>query len=110
MMYEWRMPDDVAALERLVDEIVERRVGAIAFTSQIQARHLFQVADRMGRKDELRAALTRSTIVASVGPTCTRALEALGVTPHVAPENPKMGSMVAELGAYLVKNSESARA
>jgi uroporphyrinogen-III synthase len=109
MMYEWQLPEDVGALERLVDEIIERRVGAIAFTSQIQARHLFLVAERMGRRDELLSALQRSTIVAAIGPTCAHALEALGVRPHVVPGNPKMGSMIAALGEYLVKTNESAR-
>ena len=43
-LYEWRLPDDVAPLEQLVDEIIAGRVDALAITSQIQCRHLFQIA------------------------------------------------------------------
>ena len=35
-LYEWRLPDDVAPLEQLVDEIIDGRIDALAVTSQIQ--------------------------------------------------------------------------
>ena len=43
-LYEWLMPEDVEPLKTLVRELVDERVDAIAFTSQVQCRHLFQVA------------------------------------------------------------------
>jgi uroporphyrinogen-III synthase len=96
-LYEWRLPGSVAPLETLVTEIIDQKVDAVAFTSQIQARHLFQIAAESGRAGELRDALNEKTVVASVGPTCTAALRALGVEAHVEPEHPKMAPMVQAL-------------
>jgi uroporphyrinogen-III synthase len=97
LLYQWRLPEDLGPLRSLVVELAERRFAAVAFTSQIQARHLFQVATEMGRADALREALRNHTLVAAVGPTCARSLEELGVPPHVVPDNPKMGSMLTAL-------------
>jgi uroporphyrinogen-III synthase len=39
-LYEWLVPDDLTPLQDLVRDIVADRVDAIAFTNQVQARHL----------------------------------------------------------------------
>ncbi|WNG22753.1 uroporphyrinogen-III synthase [Cystobacter fuscus] len=100
-LYEWRLPEDLGPLQSLVQEIIERRVGAIAFTSQVQVRHLFQVASELGRSEALTSALRNDTVVAAVGPTCASALVASGVTPHVVPERPKMGAMIVSLARFI---------
>ena len=105
LLYEWRLPEDLGPLRSLVAELAELRFAAIAFTSQIQARHLFQVAAEMGRAEALREALRADTLVAAVGPTCARALEELGAPPHVVPENPKMGSMLLALAERFSRRS-----
>jgi uroporphyrinogen-III synthase len=99
-LYEWRLPDDTAPLERLVEEIIEGKVDAIAVTSQIQIRHVFQIADKLGRRDALIDALGRKVVVAAVGPVCASALRAHGVVPHVQPSHPKMGPMLIALADY----------
>jgi uroporphyrinogen-III synthase len=99
-LYEWRLPDDTAPLERLVNEIIEGRIDAIAVTSQIQIRHLFQIADRLGKSQALTDALNQKLIVAAVGPVCATALRARGVVPHVQPSHPKMGPMLIALADY----------
>jgi uroporphyrinogen-III synthase len=99
-LYEWRLPDDTAPLEQLVDELIEGKVDAIAVTSQIQIRHVFQIADKLGRKDALIDALGRKVVVAAVGPVCASALRAYGVVPHVQPSHPKMGPMLIALADY----------
>jgi uroporphyrinogen-III synthase len=98
-LYEWRLPEDIGPLQRLIDQIINREFDAIAFTSQIQARHLFQLATDAGKEDELREAL-KKLIVASVGPTCTSVLRSLGVAPDVEPVHPKMGPMILALAEY----------
>ena len=100
-LYEWVMPEDLEALETLVDELIDRHVDAVAFTNQIQCRHLFQVADALGRSEALADALNSHTVVAAVGPVCAAALNALGITPDVIPAHPKMGPMIAALAEYL---------
>ncbi len=103
LLYAWHLPEDLEPLRRLVAEIVDGQVGAVVFTSQIQARHLFHVAASMEREGALRDALRSRTVVAAVGPTCARALAALGVPPHVVPDNPKMGAMLTALADHMGK-------
>jgi uroporphyrinogen-III synthase len=99
-LYEWQMPEDTTPLIRLIAGLQQDEFDAVAFTSQIQARHLFQLAQSLGQEAALRAALNQQTVVASIGPTCTAALRALGVVPRVEPEHPKMGPMVIALAAH----------
>jgi len=101
VLYEWELPEDTSALERMVDELARGRFAAAAFTSQIQARNLLAVAERIGQKEALCAALRDRTVVAAVGPTCSRALAELGVAAQIVPASPKMGPMVAALAARL---------
>ena len=100
-VYEWRLPEDTRPLEALVDELVAGALDAVAFTSQVQVRHLFQVAEPRCGAEALRRALNEHAVVAAVGPTCAAALEAAGVPPRVVPTNPKMGPMVVALMEYL---------
>ena len=99
-LYEWRLPDDVAPLERLVGEIIDGKVDAVAVTSQIQIRHVFEIADKLGRSHALADALSRNVVVAAVGPVCASALRSYGVVPHVQPSHPKMGPMLLALADY----------
>jgi len=99
-LYEWRLPDDVAPLQQLVDEILDGKIDALAVTSQIQIRHLFEIADKLAKRSALVDALNRKTIVAAVGPVCAAALRSYGVIPHVQPSHPKMGPMLLALSDY----------
>jgi uroporphyrinogen-III synthase len=100
LLYEWRLPADTTRLIRLIDELIDHQYAAIAFTSQIQARHLFRLAAEAGKEDQLRAALDE-IVVASIGPTCTAALSNLGVRPRVEPERPKMGPLILAVARHL---------
>jgi uroporphyrinogen-III synthase len=99
-LYEWRLPDDIAPLQRLIGEIIDGRVDALAITSQIQCRHLFQIADALGQSGALTDALNTKVVVAAVGPVCASALRSFGVIPHVQPPHPKMGPMIVALADY----------
>lgn len=98
-VYEWRLPDDVAPLRDMVHAIVAREIDAVVFTSQVQWKHLAHVATDLGLVDALTQALN-THVVAAVGPICSAALIDAGVRPHVVPENPKMGPLVAALAQY----------
>lgn len=102
-LYQWELPEDPAPLARMVEELGQDRFAAAAFTSQIQARNLMAVADRLGRKPALLAALRSRVVVAAVGPTCARAMAELGIPAQVVPETPKMGAMVTALVAQLAQ-------
>jgi uroporphyrinogen-III synthase len=100
-LYEWLLPTSLSPLQTLVQELIVGQVDVIAFTSQIQIRHLWHVATSLGLAEALTQALRTRLTVAVVGPTCAAALTTLGVTPHVVPTHPKMGPMVMALAAYL---------
>lgn len=95
--YEWALPEDMGALRDASRAIAEARVDAAAFTTQVQARHLFEASDACGVRGAMIHAMRDRVVVAAVGPTCARALRDLGVEPHVVPEQAKMGPMVAAL-------------
>ena len=103
-LYEWQLPDDTAAIHSLVDELLHGSVDVIAFTSQVQIRHLYKVAAESGVSERaLSDALNTRTIVSAVGPTCAAALAAVGVATDTQPEYPKMGHMVNALVEYVGK-------
>jgi uroporphyrinogen-III synthase len=107
-LYTWLLPDDVEPLRGLVREIIAGRIGAVAFTTQVHARHLFGIAAEIGAADDLRRALTSHTVVASIGPTCTAALRSFGVKPQVEPARPKMRPMISALSACFERVAPSA--
>ena len=48
MVYEWQMPVDLAPLSAAIDALVAGDIPVLAFTSQIQLRHLLEVAGSAG--------------------------------------------------------------
>lgn len=100
-LYRWHMPEDTSGLERLVGDIIEGNVDALAITCQIQFRHLFQIAERLELSGDLVRALNERVVVAAVGPTCHAILQVHGVDVHVMPDHPKMGPLVLSLMRHL---------
>jgi uroporphyrinogen-III synthase len=100
-LYEWKLPEDLEPLKMLVRELIEGRVDAMTVTSQIQARHLFEIADSLDLTAPLIDALNERVIVAAIGPICVSALNAKGVTPQVVPPHAKMGFLVTALAEFL---------
>ncbi|HJR63855.1 MAG TPA: uroporphyrinogen-III synthase [Gemmatimonadaceae bacterium] len=101
-LYEWTLPEtSLATLQAFVRQALDGRIDCVAFTSQVQLRHLLQAASTIGAEPRLRAVLNTRVVVAAVGPTCATALRAAGITPHVVPDHPKMGQMVVALARYL---------
>lgn len=105
--YEWALPADLEPLRGLVRAIVAGELDALAITTQIQAKHLFEVAASMGLRDALREALGGRVLVAAVGPTCARMLTELGAPPHVVPAQGKMGPLVLALADALNRGGAS---
>jgi len=93
VLYRWSLPEDCDPLRRLIDALERDEIDVVAFTSASQANNLFTVADDAGKRDSLRASLGR-TVVASIGPVCTAALNKLGVTVGIEARPPKLGPLV----------------
>jgi uroporphyrinogen-III synthase len=96
-VYGWALPDDVGPLREAIRRLALGDVEVAVFTSRAQIESVFHVAGEMGLADAVRAALRERTIVASIGPVTSEALEAHGLQPDVHPEHPKMGHLVAEV-------------
>jgi uroporphyrinogen-III synthase len=99
-VYEWKLPADIAPLQEVARDIVARQFDAVIFTSQVQWKHLRRVASDLDLAADLVQALSDGVIVAAVGPICSAALREAGVHPHVVPDNPKMGPLVAALAQH----------
>ncbi len=94
-VYRWELPADTTALRHGVAEVLAGRIDVAVFTSATQVEHAFQVA---GDAATLRAAFGR-VVVASVGPVCSEALDAHGLTVDLEADPPKMGPLVARVAA-----------
>ncbi|MGD1078290.1 MAG: uroporphyrinogen-III synthase [Candidatus Sulfotelmatobacter sp.] len=50
-VYQWALPEDLSPLQNAVGSIIGGNVHVLLVASSVQIRHLFQVAERMGRHD-----------------------------------------------------------
>lgn len=107
-VYQWTLPEDVGPLRECVLGIVNGSVDVVLFMTAVQVIHLFQIAEEMSLREELRAGLM-SMVVVSIGPTTSEELAHYGVTPDFEPSHPKMGFLVNEAAQYSGKILERKR-
>ncbi|WP_410512688.1 uroporphyrinogen-III synthase [Paenibacillus sp. BR2-3] len=88
-------------LERLLSEILEAKLDAVAFTSAPQFRFLADYARTQGKLADMIKAFEDKVLAVSVGRITSEALKEEGVQRIVMPEHERMGSMFVELGRYL---------
>ena len=91
--YRWSLPKNTEPLIKLMDALERNAIDVVAFTSASQAINLFAVAKQAGRPESLKNSLNR-TMVASIGPVCTAALDKLGVRVDIEPHPPKLGPFI----------------
>ena len=94
-VYQWALPEDLGPLEDACRALVTDQVDVALFTTATQVVHLFQVAERMGASESVRAALER-VVIASIGPTTSEELRGHGIDVDMEPSHPKMGLLVRE--------------
>jgi uroporphyrinogen-III synthase len=102
--YRWSLPRNVQPLIELLDALDQRKVDATVFTSAVQMHNLYAVAEGEQRAAGLIAAL-RHSIVASIGPVCSRALRHYGIEPSFEASPPKLGPLLDALEAALPDRS-----
>ena len=107
-LYDWALPEDLAPMETLVRDTLAGRIDVMLFTSQIQLRHLMQVAAAMELSTPLTHVLRDDVIVGSVGPVCSRALRASGIVPDVMPHSPNGPSLIQAVADYVSMFEERA--
>jgi len=97
-VYQWALPEDTAPLRQAAERLAAGDFQVALFTTGTQIDHLMQIAKESGLEDFARDELAR-TVVGSIGPTTTEALEEFGIRPDLEPSHPKMGLLVAETAA-----------
>lgn len=108
-LYRWTLTvAGQARLSRTIDALTDGRIDVALFTAQVQVRHLFVVAGRDRRRDELTHALRARVLTGAVGPTCAQSLREHGVEPHVVPAHPRMGHLVVAAADAFAQRKESA--
>lgn len=96
--------EDPQAARRLVEAVVEGRVGAVTFTAPDEVRAFARLAEHWGAWDEARTVLGEVVVVACVRRSCVGAATSVGIRSVVRPERPRVGAMVDVLGARLETN------
>jgi uroporphyrinogen-III synthase len=98
-VYDWALPEDITPLRNAITAVLAEKVDVVMFTAAIQVHHLLQIAEEMGSKDDLVAALAKIKI-ASIGPVTSKALGEHGIPVSMEPSHPKMGFLVREAAEF----------
>ncbi|MBI3015455.1 MAG: uroporphyrinogen decarboxylase [Candidatus Tectomicrobia bacterium] len=94
-VYKWALPEDLGPLRNAIQEISAGNVHVVLFTNAQQVQHLLQVAGKEGVIEGLRRGVAR-TVICSIGPVASEALEKQGFLVDFEPEHSKMGIFVKE--------------
>jgi len=103
LVYEWRLPWNIDPLSSAIDALTAGEIPVLVLTSQIQVRHLLDVAGT--RRGRLIAALNQHVLVGAVGPTCAAACDAAGIHRVVTPPHPKLGPLLHALAQEWTKRT-----
>lgn len=99
------VPPPESDIRSFLEELQERKFDAVAFTSALQVRYLFEMAGRFGMKEMLRSRLSGDVLAAAVGKVTAEALEEEGVAPVLQPSDQRIGSLVVKLARYFQTGS-----
>jgi len=108
-VYQWALPDDVAPMEQLTDQIIAGQVDILLFTTQIQTDHLLQVVRRRNLELSFRRALQK-VVIGSIGPVTSERLREHQFFPDFEASPNKLDDLVkitAEVGQDWVKKKRA---
>jgi uroporphyrinogen-III synthase len=92
--------DDPEPMFKLIDQIAERRLDAVTFTSAPAVAGLMDAAGPIGRRDDVVSAFQADVVASCVGPVTAAAFEMWGV-PTVFPDLSRLVAMVKQLETEL---------
>ncbi|ASU83936.1 uroporphyrinogen-III synthase [Nocardiopsis gilva YIM 90087] len=95
-IYRWTTPEDVGALDRLIDGITGGGIDAVTFTSAPAAAGLLARSHQTGAQPHLVNALRGDVLAMCVGPVTARPLMAHDI-PTVWPARARIGAQVRKL-------------
>lgn len=94
-VYEWALPENITPLQQAIESTIRGDVHVLLVASSIQIRHLFQVAEGMGKAQALHLALS-GVVITSVGPLTSEELRSRNLSVDIECSHPKMGFLVQE--------------
>lgn len=92
-VYRWALPEETSRLRNAVHATIQGEFDVLMFTSAQQVVHVLQIAEEENVKDEWMRAASK-TMIASVGPACSEALQQAGLAVDFESSPPKMGPLV----------------
>lgn len=98
--YRWSLPEDTKPMVDMMGALDADTIDVVCFTSASQVYNLFTVAQQLNRKENLQTGLNRS-LVASIGPVCTAALNKFGIRVDIEPNPPKLGPFISAINNKL---------
>jgi uroporphyrinogen-III synthase len=90
-VYRWTQPDDIAPVQRLIDQILAGQIDAVTFTSAPAVMALLEIAG--GSTPSLITQFNTRTMAACVGPVTAAPLRDRGVE-VVMPQRSRLGALV----------------
>ncbi len=94
-VYRWTLPDDLAPLKNLLQQIMDETVPVLLITNAVQVEHIIKVLEKDEKINQFRKALHRM-MVASIGRVASERLRNFGFPVDLEPSHPKMGILVKE--------------
>lgn len=97
--YRYHAPEQ-ETLQTLTEELLQKQVDAVCFTTQVQVNYLFDYAQETGCEAELKEVFENHVLAAAVGKVTADALRSRGVERMLVPQVERMGSMIVEIGRF----------
>ena len=97
--YRYHAPEQ-ETLATLMNELIQREVDAVCFTTRVQVGYLFDYAREHGREEELKSVFEQDVLAAAVGKVTAEALQDKGVSRIIVPEKERMGALIVEIAHY----------
>lgn len=94
-VYRWALPEDLAPLQDAIKMLAEGEIDVVLLTAPVQAEHLLQIASEIGVEEPMRMGMER-IVIASVGPTTTEHINAIGLHADMQASRPRMAHLVEE--------------
>lgn len=92
-VYRWALPENTEPLADAIRRTVAAEIDLLLFTSANQIVNVLAVADQLSLLDDFRKACA-GAFIASIGPTCSEALQDHDLPVHFEASPPKMGQLV----------------
>lgn len=83
--YKSKMPDDKLKIYELIDDILNKEIDIIMFTSPLTVKNLIKVAKEENKEEIIDIFKNKEILVGAIGPITKKVLDAYGINP-IMPE------------------------